>query len=671
MLMQLHKNLMLAAHGLGVLWLLMLPGQICAEERSIAVGLEPVTMQIRWMHQFQFAGYYAALEKGFYREAGLNVSIVEGAPGRSPVAEVLAGRAQYGEANSELLYHYLRGKPLVALAAIFQHSPSVLLALRGSGINTPHDVIGKKVMMVGGTEDVDFLAMFFNEGVTKDHLNILPSSYNIQDLIDGKTDLFNAYSTNEPYYLREQGYQAIIIDPSDYGIDFYSDILFTTRDEIARHPQRARKFREATIRGWEYAMSHQDEIIDLLLNKYQAQKSRAHLKFEAEAMADLILPTLVPVGNMNKGRFEKMADVMAQFNLVDGDYSLDKFIYDPNPQVDLKTFWQVMIFILVLLAATIAVITRMWRLNTRLRSEVQRRRNAETHFRAIIDNLQDVYYRTNMQGIIEFVSPSVESVFGYSVDELIGKNISDLYAPPYKREDFINALNEAGGKLKGYEFKMINKDGEPHWRSANSQLIITDGVTTGIEGTINDINNLKSHQERYQLMALHDPLTNLPNRRYLIEILQKVIAQNIRRRQMGALLFIDLDNFKPVNDRYGHDVGDLLLIEIAQRFKAIVREEDTVARVGGDEFVIILSILSNGIESSRDESLAIADKLLQVAAQAFHLGGSARSIAISASIGIALFPSEGVGTDQLLKQADEAMYTAKASTKNRAVIYQS
>ena len=166
-------------------------------------NLEPIVMQIRWLHQFQFAGYYAAVHKGYYEERGLDVTIVAGSPTRKPVDEVLAGRAQYGEANSELLYHYLDGEPLVALAAIFQHSPSVLLTKKDSGIKTPQDVIGKKVMMVGGTEDVDFLAMLANEGVNTDLVDIIPSSYNIQDLVDGKTDVFNAYLTNEHFFLLE------------------------------------------------------------------------------------------------------------------------------------------------------------------------------------------------------------------------------------------------------------------------------------------------------------------------------------------------------------------------------------------------------------------------------------------------------------------------------------
>ena len=268
--------------------LMVLPLTIFANQSP---SLETITMQLRWKHQFQFAGYYAAKHKGFYRELGLDVTIVAGEPGKTPVREVLEGRAEYGEANSESLYEFLNGQPLVALAAIFQHSPSVLLTLKKSGIKFPQHLIGKKVMMVGGTDDFDFLAMMVNEGVDVDSVNIIPSSYNIQDLIDGKVDAFNAYLTNEPFYLEERNIEGHLISPVNYGVDFYSDILFTTREEIKNNPERVKAFREASIKGWEYAMENTEEIIDLILTEYGSEKSRAHLQFEAAAMQELIYPT--------------------------------------------------------------------------------------------------------------------------------------------------------------------------------------------------------------------------------------------------------------------------------------------------------------------------------------------------------------------------------------------
>ncbi len=196
--------------------------------------LEPVRMQLRWMHQFQFAGYYAAVEQGYYADAGFDVTLVEGAPNRQPVTEVLAGRADFAEANSELLFARLQGEPLVALAVIFQHSPSVLLTLAESGIETPMDLVGKKMMVAGGHADVDFMAMLHSAEVPVDQVELLPSSYQIEDLLTGKTDAFNSYLTNEPFYLEERGVDYRVINPRDYDEDFFSDILFTREAELKK-----------------------------------------------------------------------------------------------------------------------------------------------------------------------------------------------------------------------------------------------------------------------------------------------------------------------------------------------------------------------------------------------------------------------------------------------------
>ena len=303
---------------------------------SNSVSAEPVHVQLRWHHQFQFAGYYAAIEKGYYRKAGLEVILHEGAPGKTPIQEVLQGHAQYGEANSELLLERLRGAPLVALASIFQHSPSILLARKDAGILAPEDLIGKKVMMLNQALDADFVAMFNNEGIDISRIQIIPSSYEIQDLVDGKVDAFNSYISNEPYFLKQQGIEYTALNPRNYGVDFYSDILFTSEEEIKRHPERVEAFREASLEGWRYAMEHPQEIIDLLINKYHVSKSRAHLEFEAEAMQTLIFPDLMEMGHMNPWRWQHMAETFIKAGMVENDRLLQGFIYDPDPVADRK-----------------------------------------------------------------------------------------------------------------------------------------------------------------------------------------------------------------------------------------------------------------------------------------------------------------------------------------------
>jgi ABC-type nitrate/sulfonate/bicarbonate transport system substrate-binding protein len=147
-----------------------------------ASALEKVTLQLKWKHQFQFAGYYAAQEKGYYREAGLDVSIVEAGPETDPVREVLDGRAQFGVSNSALILARVRGKPVVALAVIFQHSPFILAARRDDGIRTVHDLVGKRLMVEPHADEV--FAYLRKEGVSEKLLQILPHSFDHQDLID-------------------------------------------------------------------------------------------------------------------------------------------------------------------------------------------------------------------------------------------------------------------------------------------------------------------------------------------------------------------------------------------------------------------------------------------------------------------------------------------------------
>lgn len=299
---------------------------------ALAAKTEVVDLQLRWHHQFQFAGYYAAVEKGFYREEGLDVRLHAGDSAHQPVAEVLAGHAQYAEANSEVLFHRLQGKPLIALAAIFQHSPSVLLTRADSGIHSAQGLIGKKAMMQGGTADVDFLTMLRGEGIALSQVNIIPSSYNIDDLINGKTDAFNSYLTNEPYYLKQHHIAYNVIDPGNYRVDFYSDILFTTEAELNAHPQRVEAMRRATLKGWRYAMDHPAEIIDLLINQYHVTKNRDHLEFEAAEMRKLILPDLIEIGHINPGRMQHMTDALVSVGLVRTGEKLDGFIYSTTPK---------------------------------------------------------------------------------------------------------------------------------------------------------------------------------------------------------------------------------------------------------------------------------------------------------------------------------------------------
>ncbi|NWF65895.1 MAG: ABC transporter substrate-binding protein [Campylobacterales bacterium] len=203
---------------------------------AFADELKHVKLQLRWLHQFQFAGYYMAVEKGFYKDMGLDVEIIEGFKKHS-TTEVLEKRADFGVGNAGIVYERLNGKKVVSLATVFQHSPNIWLIRKDSNISYIEDLIGKKLMMTKTDENIELLAMFVNEGIPLDKLNIIESSYNLDDLIDRKVDAFNTYYSNEPFFLEQKGIEYTILQPHTYGMDFYSDCLFTSEEFLNKNPE--------------------------------------------------------------------------------------------------------------------------------------------------------------------------------------------------------------------------------------------------------------------------------------------------------------------------------------------------------------------------------------------------------------------------------------------------
>ena len=311
---------------LGALCVLL--GPICAR------ALEPVSLQLKWTHQFQFAGYYAALEKGFYEEEGLDVTLLEGGHREQiPVKAVVEGQATYGLAASELLLWRLKGDPVVALASVFQHSAAVVLVREDSSISTPQDFAGHRLEMGHKCNDAELWAMIQAEGLKPDHFTRVPSTFVPDNLIAGRVDAVSAYATNQPFLLRTKKIPYRVIRPLQYGIDFYGDTLFTTEAEVREHPDRVRRIVRASMKGWRYAFDHPDEIMDLILETYVKgpnSRSREHLAFEFAEMKKLVLPRLVELGHMNEGRWNHMAETLVRLGLAEPGYDLTGFIYKDN-----------------------------------------------------------------------------------------------------------------------------------------------------------------------------------------------------------------------------------------------------------------------------------------------------------------------------------------------------
>lgn len=328
--------------------------------------LEKVTLQLKWKHQFQFAGYYAAIAQGYYRDAGLEVTLREAQPGLDPVENVVNGGAEFGVGTSELMLLRGRGKPVVVLAAIFQHSSLVLLARRTSQVSDLQALHNQPIMIE--PQSAELFAYFRDEGIDPAKLNLVHHTFEVRDLLERKVAAMSAYDSDEPFLLRQAGVDYLVFTPRAGGIDFYGDNLFTTEKMIREHPATVRRFREASLRGWEYALAHPEEIVGLIRARYSQRKSQEHLEFEAQQTAQLMHPGLIEVGHMNPGRWRHMADTYAEFGMLPRDFDLERFLYDPQPRPDFDWVYWALGGAAVLLVAALGWVLPLVRLNRRLRA---------------------------------------------------------------------------------------------------------------------------------------------------------------------------------------------------------------------------------------------------------------------------------------------------------------
>lgn len=329
---------------------------------------EPVTLQLKWRHQFQFAGYYAALEKGYYHEAGLDVRILEGGPTIDVSTQMEQGKAHFAVGSSALLLDRQAGRDFVSLAVIFQHSSAVLVTLRRSGLRTIDDLAGKRLMDAPASQEI--AAMLKKYGIDYAALPRVKHTGDPHDLLDGKADMMVAYSTNEPFIFEQQGEPYNIFTPRAAGIDLYGDNLFTTGTLIRTRPELVSVFRAATLRGWRYALENRAEIADLIKNKYGTFKSRDALMFEADQIAVLIQADLVDLGYQSDARWQHIAEVFASQGMLLPQMDIRGALYRPET----KTMDQRLIWVavgLALLAIIMALATTSFlRLSRRLRRQV-------------------------------------------------------------------------------------------------------------------------------------------------------------------------------------------------------------------------------------------------------------------------------------------------------------
>ena len=273
---------------------------------------------------------------------------------------------------------------------------------------------------------------------------------------------------------------------------------------------------------------------------------------------------------------------------------------------------------------------------------------------------------TDANGVILDVNPMFSEVTGYSHDECVGQSLRILKSGRHDLLFYEDMWRSLKNKYQWHgEIWNRRKNGEIYPEMLTISAVRgTDGKTQQYVGLFSDISELKKYELQLEKLAHYDPLTGLPNRALLSDRLQLAMAQSIRRKLHIAICYLDLDGFKQVNDQYGHHTGDQLLIALTQRMSQMLREADTLARIGGDEFVAILPDLSDF-----NASLVIAERLINEVSRPVQLGDLV--IQVSVSIGITFYPQDAViSADQLLRQADHAMYEAKSAGKNCYCVFE-
>jgi diguanylate cyclase (GGDEF)-like protein/PAS domain S-box-containing protein len=295
---------------------------------------------------------------------------------------------------------------------------------------------------------------------------------------------------------------------------------------------------------------------------------------------------------------------------------------------------------------------------------VQEEREAALRIAAIAFETEEGMLVTDENSVIIRVNQAFTDITGYSMEDALGAKPSILRSDR-QDEEFFRRLWEQLHKHKSWQGEIWNrrKNGEvyPEWLTITA-VVGKDGKVTNYVGTFIDFSERKKAENEIHQLAYYDPLCQLPNRRMLLERLRQAVASASRSHVGGALLFIDLDNFKTLNDTKGHGIGDMLLIEVSKRLSSCVREGDTLARFGGDEFVLLLEGLSADPAQAAVQARSVGEKVLAMLSQPYLLDGN--EFHSSSSLGITLFGGKVQEQDELLKQADTAMYEAKKSGRN-------
>jgi len=519
-----------------------------------------VTLQLSWFNQFQFAGYFIAKEKGFYKNEGLDVNIKPFEFGLDIPQGVSDGKYDFAVGRETLILEKSDSRNIVTLYALFQNSPLILISTKESNINNITDFNGKRIMTtIDDASEVSLKSMIISQKIQLKNLKFINHTHNINDLIDKKTDVMSAYTSKAPYFLQKRGIAYNTFSPSDYGFDMYSDFLYTSKTKLENQKELVEKFRNASLKGWEYAYSNIEETVDLILKKYNTQNlTREELIFEGRELKKLSYYNTDILGNIDLNKLQRIYDLYNVMGLVKKNIDIKDFVY---------------------------------------------------HDSSLINHLKNEFKRLSEYKELPYLYFFI-GLFTLLIIVIIYKNI---------------VLYKVTHQLKSNEEKLLQMNKE-----------------------------LKDLSEK-------DFLTKIYNRRYFETISKESISLAKREGKDVSILLIDLDNFKKINDTYGHQVGDYVLCAVADLMMEHKRKSDVICRYGGEEFAILLP--NTSLHGAKKYSENLRKTIEHAKLKVDNL-----SIKVTASMGLTLCNASD-DIYSALDRADEGMYVAKKNGKNQLNIF--
>ncbi len=734
---------------------------------------QKITVQLNWKHQFQFSGFYIAKEKGFYEDIGLDVQIKEWNHTINIINDLISNKSQFAIVRPSSVIDISEEKNILYLAAIYQSSPLVVLAKKESGINSVEDFKNKRIMIIEDhIKDSSIASILSSNKIKIDDMKILKHSFNIEDLANNNTDLMVSYISNEPYTLKELGFEPKTFSSQDFGFNFYNDLLTTSKNFEKNNPELVKKFREATLKGFNYAFSNIEETVNLIKLKYNSlNKSKEALTFEANELKKLIYDKNGLIGSISTDKLMKTYDMYKVLGLTKPNINLDDYIYkdinhkykfthkEINYLKNKKSIsycvdpsWEPFEYIdkennhsgitkdyLNILEKRLDKSFNLIRTKSWYESlEHAKSKKCEVLLLAMRTNQRDEYlnFSESYLTIPLVLTTTLSMPFIEDINDLYNKKIgivkSYAYYEVFKKkypyfnlievdsikdglqkvnsgeiDIYVGTLATVGNQIQKNYYGQLKISGKLDDKLTlglavvKDELILSNILQKVLDQIPPEIHKsilnkwlsvkyeqaadyslvikisilaiillifviywnrkislakkiIEKQNKELQILATIDKLTGIYNRKKIDEITNNEIQRNKRYNHIFACAIIDIDYFKKVNDSCGHLVGDEVLKHISSLISNNIRKTDFIGRWGGEEFLVILP------ETKKEDMLTILEKIRKTVEEDTIKEVGKKTI----SVGATVFKKDD-DINSIIKRADEALYEAKESGRNK------